>query len=88
MAGGRFMTTFTPKYVKFRKSVAPFGTTLDCAIWRGALGTRQMEQSRIYAERLRLSAFPLIEATNSIDAQTSKINSHSIPNGHAKPPFS
>ena len=44
MAGGRFMTTCTPKYSEMYKVIAPFGTTLDCDMWRGALGTRQMAQ--------------------------------------------
>jgi hypothetical protein len=46
MAGGRFLTTCTPKYGEIGKVIAPFGTTLDCDMWRGALGTRQMAQSR------------------------------------------
>jgi len=45
MAGGRFLTTCTPKYSEICKVIAPFGTTLDCDMWRGALGTRQMAQS-------------------------------------------
>ena len=48
MAGGRFMTTCTPKYSDMYKVIAPFGTTLDCDMWRGALGTRQMAQSMLY----------------------------------------
>jgi len=36
MAGGRFMTTCTPKYSDMYKVIAPFGTTLDCDMWRGA----------------------------------------------------
>jgi hypothetical protein len=46
MAGSRFMTTCTPKYSEKSKVIAPFGTTLDSDMWRGALGTRQMAQSR------------------------------------------
>ena len=46
MAGGRFVTTCTPKYGKTYKVIAPIGTTLDCDMWRGAFGTRQMAQSR------------------------------------------
>ena len=54
MAGGRFWTTCTPKYSEIYKVVAPFGTTLDCDMWRGALGTRQMAQSRSDAEILHI----------------------------------
>ena len=54
MAGGRFLTTCTPKYGYIVKVIAPFGTTLDCDMWRGALGTRQMAQSSVYAERFRI----------------------------------
>jgi hypothetical protein len=50
MAGGRFLTTCTSKYGEIGKVIAPFGTTLDCDMWRGALGTRQMAQSRFYAD--------------------------------------
>ena len=46
MAGGRFMTTCTPKYSEICNIIAPFGTTLDCDMCRGALGTRQMAQSK------------------------------------------
>jgi len=52
MAGGRFMTTCTPKYSVMYEVIAPFGTTLDCDMWRGALGTRQMAQSSVYAVRI------------------------------------
>jgi hypothetical protein len=50
MAGGRFLTTCTPKYSEICKVTAPFGTTLDCDMWRGALGTRQMAQSMSYTD--------------------------------------
>ena len=52
MAGGRFVTTCTLNYGEMYKVIAPFGTTLDCDMWRGALGTRQMAQFMIYAEWL------------------------------------
>jgi hypothetical protein len=46
MAGGRFMTTCTPKYGEIHQLIASFGTTLDRDMWRrGALRTRQMAQS-------------------------------------------
>ena len=44
MAGGRFLTTGIPKYGEISKEIALFGTTLDCDMWRGAFGTRQMAQ--------------------------------------------
>lgn len=48
------MTTCTPKYGEVSQVIAPFGTTLDCDMWRGALGTRQMAQSRDQAALGRL----------------------------------
>ena len=44
MAGGRLLTTCTPQYSEICKVIAPFGTTLDCVMWLGAKGTRQMAQ--------------------------------------------
>ena len=75
MAGGRFLTTCTPKYGAAHKVIAPFGTTLDCVMRRGAFGARQMAQSNAYTDK-------------SIDALFSKINSQSAQNGHAKHPKS
>ena len=46
MAGRRFMITCTPRYSEICKIIAPFGSTLDCDMWRGTLGTRQMAQSK------------------------------------------
>lgn len=37
MAGGWFLNTITPKYGNAFKVIAPFGTTLDYDMWRGAL---------------------------------------------------
>lgn len=44
------MTTCTPKYGAAHKVIAPFGTTLDCVMGRGAFGARQMAQSSVYAD--------------------------------------
>jgi hypothetical protein len=57
MAGGHFMTTYTPKYSEIYKDIAPFGTTLDCDWWRGALGTRQMAQSKALIEDYHITAY-------------------------------
>jgi hypothetical protein len=56
----------------------PFGTTLDRDMWCGALGTRQMAQSRSYTEGFRLTTFISACATNSMDATPSKINGELI----------
>ena len=37
MAGGRFVTTCTLNNSEMYKVIAPFGTTLDCDMWRSAL---------------------------------------------------
>jgi hypothetical protein len=59
MAGGRFLTTCTPKYGEIVKVIAPFGTTLDCDMWRGALGTRQMAQSSVLTEAYHITGYRL-----------------------------
>lgn len=57
MAGGRFLTTCPPKYGEINKVIAPFGTTLDCDMWRGTLGTRQMAQSIDLIEGYHIIAY-------------------------------
>ena len=64
MAGGRFLTTCTPKYSEIGKVITPFGPTLDCDIWRGALGTRQMAQYR--------GCYELLEMVNSGNDQKTR----------------
>jgi hypothetical protein len=59
MAGGWFMTTCTPKYGEAHQVIAPCGTTLDCDMWRGALGTRQMAQSIDLIEAYHIIAYVL-----------------------------
>jgi hypothetical protein len=86
MAGGRILTTCTPKYGRISKIIAPFGTTLDCDMWRGAFGTRQMAQSMSYADAFRLSTFIFSYTENSIDPHFSKINSRLAPNGYVEHP--
>ena len=59
MAGGRSLTTCTPKYSETFGVIAPFGTTLDCDMWRGTLSTRQMAQSRDLTEAYHILAYVL-----------------------------
>jgi hypothetical protein len=57
MAGGHFLTTCSPNYVEIDKVIAPFGTTLDCDIWRRVLGTYQMAQYTDYADCFHLITY-------------------------------
>ena len=59
MAGGRFLTTCTPKYSEIGKVIAPFGTTLDCVMWCGAKGTRHMAQSTDLIDNIHITAYRL-----------------------------
>ena len=73
MAGGRFLTTCTPKYSEIGKVIAPFGTTLDCVMWCGAKGTRHMAQSMSYAEGVRISTLYFQSLFASLQVQRQQL---------------